>query len=55
MQGHTPGELNELGEKQVDALGKRMQDEVFDYIFCSDLNRCVQTLNGVIKNSTNQD
>ena len=40
LQGHTPGVLSPLGEKQVNLLGKRLVDETYDLVYCSDSNRC---------------
>jgi len=36
-------ELSELGKRQARELGERYRDEVFDAIFCSDLQRSYNT------------
>ena len=36
LQGHTPGELSELGVKQVNLLGQRLKEEKYSYVYCSD-------------------
>lgn len=41
--GHFDVELSELGEQQAENLGKRHKDEVFNAIFCSDLQRAYKT------------
>lgn len=41
--GHSDVALSPLGEKQAKELGERRQDEHFDVIFCSDLQRSYKT------------
>lgn len=41
--GHSDVALSPLGEKQAKELGERRQDEHFDAIFCSDLQRSYKT------------
>lgn len=41
--GQQPGELSELGVQQAKDLGKVVADKKFDVIFCSDLNRAVDS------------
>ena len=36
--------MTELGFRQAQLLGERLKKEKFDMVFCSDLNRCQQTL-----------
>ena len=47
LQGQLPGELTPLGFEQAHKLGLRLQNEEFQAIYCSDLNRCVQTLSQI--------
>lgn len=42
-QGHADIPLNETGQKQADALAKRLADWPIDAIISSDLQRCAQT------------
>lgn len=42
--GHNDVGLTELGIRQARHLSKRLEDEVFDAVFCSDLERCKRTL-----------
>ena len=35
--------LSELGKRQAKELGERYKDEVFDAVFCSDLQRSYKT------------
>jgi len=46
-QGH--GRLSKLGKVQVKALGKELQTQKFDFIYCSDLKRCKETLKAIAK------
>ncbi|OMJ88121.1 hypothetical protein SteCoe_10023 [Stentor coeruleus] len=48
LQGQQGGELTELGVHQAQLLGERLKSVHFDAIFCSDLNRCQQTLGQII-------
>ena len=41
--GHYDVALSELGEQQSRDLGERYQDDRFDAIFCSDMQRAYQT------------
>src|SRR3989338_3363577 len=41
--GHNDVALSPLGEKQAKGLGERYQNEHFDAIFCSDLQRSYRT------------
>jgi alpha-ribazole phosphatase len=42
--GHNDVGLTTLGRRQAALLEKRLDDEKFDAIFCSDLKRCRETL-----------
>lgn len=48
LQGQQGGELTELGFRQAVLLGERLKTTRFDAIFCSDLNRCQQTLSQLL-------
>ena len=43
IQGHMDIALNELGEAQAEALGKRLAREHFDAVYASDLQRAYRT------------
>lgn len=44
LQGQQDGELTELGISQAKKLGTKLRDTEFNYIYCSDLKRCRDTL-----------
>lgn len=48
LQGQQGGQLTELGFRQAQLLAERLKKERFDHIFCSDLNRCQQTLSQIL-------
>ena len=48
LQGQQPGQLTELGVQQAKLLGARLQREQFHAVYCSDLARCVQTLDELL-------
>jgi broad specificity phosphatase PhoE len=41
--GWLPGELSELGRQQATDLGKMVEDKQFDVVFCSDLQRAIDS------------
>lgn len=41
--GWLPGELSELGKKQVLELKEIVRDQTYDVVFCSDLARAIDT------------
>ena len=43
IQGHQGGELTDKGNEQAKKIGMRLQDESFDLVCVSDLNRTRQT------------
>ncbi len=43
LQGWLPGHLTTKGKKQARLVAKRLKDVKFDYIYTSDLKRCVDT------------
>ena len=47
--GWLPGELSEKGIQQAIDLGKLIEEEHFDIVFCSDLKRAVDSSNLVFK------
>jgi broad specificity phosphatase PhoE len=49
MRGHGHGKLSSIGMKQAKALGRALKKEKFDFIYCSDLKRCKETLKAVSK------
>ncbi|GAO48661.1 phosphoglycerate mutase-like protein [Saitoella complicata NRRL Y-17804] len=49
IQGSTDTPLNTNGLRQADQVGDRLKDEHYDAVFCSDLQRCRQTLNGFLR------
>ncbi|CDH61040.1 hypothetical protein RO3G_16011 [Lichtheimia corymbifera JMRC:FSU:9682] len=44
LQGQTDTVLNAKGLEQAELVGDRLSNEGFDIIYCSDLERCKQTL-----------
>ena len=55
INGHGPGALTDLGKKQADLLGQKLTNERFDYIYCSDLNRTKQTLEGILAHQPEEE
>jgi broad specificity phosphatase PhoE len=41
--GWLPGELSETGWNQAKQLGQQVADQMFDFVFCSDLKRAVDS------------
>lgn len=41
--GWLPGELSELGKQQAAVLGEQVADQKFDVVFCSDLQRAIDS------------
>lgn len=48
-QGQLPGTISELGKQQIKKLAIRLKDEKIDLVYSSDLKRCVDTTNEIIK------
>lgn len=48
IMGRAPGELSELGRKQAQLLGKRLNIENIDIIYSSPSTRCKDTLKGIL-------
>ena len=48
--GWLPGELSPKGISQVNSLKEFIKDNNFDVVFCSDLNRAIQSANILFKN-----
>jgi len=48
IQGQFPGTLSTRGKQQALDLGKKLASETFDYIYSSDLQRCVDTTEAII-------
>ncbi|MBF0508946.1 MAG: alpha-ribazole phosphatase [Deltaproteobacteria bacterium] len=42
INGHIDVGIDELGVKQMHAVSARLEDEAIDYVYCSDLSRCVR-------------
>jgi broad specificity phosphatase PhoE len=49
LRGHGPGNLTKLGIKQAQALGSILKKQKLDFIYCSDLKRCKETLKEIKK------
>ncbi|KAG2178785.1 hypothetical protein INT43_001631 [Umbelopsis isabellina] len=47
LQGQMDTHLNETGRRQAELVGKRLAEESFDMMYCSDLSRCKETLAGI--------
>ena len=43
--GWLSGELSEVGIKQANELGKLVSNKHFDVVFCSDLQRAIDSVN----------
>lgn len=41
--GWLPGELSEMGKEQAKRLGEQVADKKFDIVFCSDLQRAIDS------------
>ena len=55
IQGHQPGELTENGVFQAKLLGKRLEKERFDGVYCSDLERTVKTCQEIVQGEVKLD
>jgi broad specificity phosphatase PhoE len=49
VQGQSEGMLNQRGVQQAKDLAKKLKGEHFDAVYCSDLQRCVDTVSEIIK------
>lgn len=49
LMGQSHGQLNELGKLQAKAVGEALKKSQFDFIYCSDLKRCKDTLKEIAK------
>jgi alpha-ribazole phosphatase len=49
MMGHGHGNLSKLGQSQAQALSKALKHQKLDFVYCSDLKRCKQTLQAISK------
>ena len=49
IQGRLPGKLSEIGISQVEKLGEKLSQKKIDVIYCSPINRCVETYNLIKK------
>jgi phosphoserine phosphatase len=49
LQGLLPGTLNDTGKKQCEELGEKLALEKIDIVYCSPVNRCLETLTIVKK------
>ncbi len=56
LQGHLPGHLTTLGQRQATQLAERLNNDniTFDTLLCSDLQRTIDTAT-IIKNHLNQN
>ncbi|XP_071827446.1 fructose-2,6-bisphosphatase TIGAR B-like [Apostichopus japonicus] len=52
FQGQSDIPLNSLGEKQAEAAGAYLKNIKFDRIYSSDLIRCIQTADAVVKRNS---
>ncbi|MCO6449885.1 MAG: histidine phosphatase family protein [Caldilineales bacterium] len=46
-RGQGQGELTEMGWAQAHSVGERLSRMAFDHLYCSDLNRAVQTASAI--------
>ena len=49
IMGQMPGELTPLGIEQAKKTADELSNEEFDYIYSSDLKRCLDTADAIIK------
>ena len=51
IQGKMPGKLTKKGIEQSKIVGKQLKEKYpkIDLVFCSPLNRCVETLNNILE------
>ena len=49
IQGHSNSQLNELGIKQAQKVAMRLQNEHFDAVFASDLDRAADTAKAILQ------
>ena len=49
LQGKDGGKLTEKGVKQSKEVGKHLKNHKIDMVFCSPLDRCVETLNNILE------
>ncbi|WXR61160.1 histidine phosphatase family protein [Peptostreptococcaceae bacterium AGR-M142] len=54
-QGHKNSNLTEAGVNQALALGRRLKNIDFDYIYSSDLGRTIETTNLILKGFSKKD
>ncbi|XP_071478953.1 fructose-2,6-bisphosphatase TIGAR-like [Diadema antillarum] len=54
-QGQSDVPLNNEGKEQAKRLGAYLSKEKFDYVYSSDLSRCLQTVKEVIDQGPNHD
>ena len=54
LQGQADGQLTEKGIQQAQRLGDRLKNEHFDYVYCSDLGRCKDTLAAILAHHEGQ-
>ena len=54
VQGHSGGALDTQGIKQAQQVALRLQDETFDAIYVSDLDRAVQTAKEILQFHTTE-
>lgn len=52
-QGQLDTSLNKMGLYQAEELAEKLKKYKFDYVFCSPLTRCKQTLEAILKYHTN--
>ncbi len=48
-QGQMPGTISELGKDQIKKLANRLKTESIDVVYSSDLKRCTDTLDEIMK------
>jgi probable phosphoglycerate mutase len=49
LQGWLPGHLSKEGKEQARLLGERLKDVKINYIYTSDLARCIETAKAIAK------
>ena len=51
FQGQSDVPLNEIGRQQADALADRLSTQPIDIVYCSDLQRALETANIIVRGS----
>jgi 2,3-bisphosphoglycerate-dependent phosphoglycerate mutase len=53
LQGQKDTDINDIGRKQAESLGRRLSKDKFDHIYSSDLSRALHTAEFITSHHTN--